>query len=88
MRPAHGLVALHGADVVPVSALGLQAGNSTQGHRFEATVNPVVLHNADSYAQQLRDQGAVIASFAERRADIVQQLKQAADKVGGEGISY
>ena len=83
VRPAHGLVALHGADVVPVSALGLQAGNSTQGHRFEATVNPVVLHNADSYAQQLRDQGAVIASFAERRADIVQQLKQAANKVGG-----
>ena len=83
VRPAHGLVALHGADVVPVSALGLHAGNSTQGHRFEATVNPVVLHNADSYAQQLRDQGAVIASFAERRADIVHQLKQAADKVGG-----
>ena len=83
VRPAHGLVALHGADVVPVSALGLHAGNSTQGHRFEATVNPVVLHNADSYAQQLRDQGAVIASFAERRADIVQQLKQAANKVGG-----
>ena len=83
VRPAHGLVALHGANVVPVSALGLHAGNSTQGHRFEATVNPVVLHNADSYAQQLRDQGAVIASFAERRADIVQQLKQAADKVGG-----
>ena len=83
VRPAHGLVALHGADVVPISALGLHAGNSTQGHRFEATVNPVVLHNADSYAQQLRDQGAVIASFAERRADIVQQLKQAADKVGG-----
>ena len=83
VRPAHGLVALHGANVVPVSALGLQAGNSTQGHRFEATVNPVVLHNADSYAQQLRDQGAVIASFAERRADIVQQLKQAANKVGG-----
>lgn len=83
VRPAHGLVALHGADVVPVSALGLHAGNSTQGHRFEATVNPVVLHNADSYAQQLRDQGAVIASFAERRADIVQQLKQAASKVGG-----
>jgi hypothetical protein len=26
VRPAHGLVALHGADVVPVSALGLKAG--------------------------------------------------------------
>src|SRR5574344_563711 len=83
VRPAHGLVALHGASVVPVTALGLQAGNSTQGHRFEASVNPVVFKDADSYAQQLRDEGAVVASFAERRADIVQQLKQAADKVGG-----
>ncbi|MEO7106360.1 MAG: glycine--tRNA ligase subunit beta, partial [Rhodoferax sp.] len=26
VRPAHGLVALHGADVVPVQALGLRAG--------------------------------------------------------------
>jgi glycyl-tRNA synthetase beta chain len=43
VRPAHGLVALHGADVVPVTALGLQAGRSTQGHRFEAAVNPVTL---------------------------------------------
>ena len=26
VRPAHGLIALHGADVVPVTALGLAAG--------------------------------------------------------------
>ncbi|MEY3252937.1 MAG: hypothetical protein RL227_1910, partial [Pseudomonadota bacterium] len=32
VRPAHGLVALHGADVVPVQALGLQAGRQTHGH--------------------------------------------------------
>ncbi len=83
VRPAHGLVALHGASVVPVTALGLQAGNSTQGHRFEASANPVVLRDADSYAQQLRDEGAVIASFAERRALIAQQLQVAAAQVGG-----
>ena len=40
VRPAHGLVALHGADVVPVPALGLQAGRQTRGHRFEASVDP------------------------------------------------
>jgi glycyl-tRNA synthetase beta chain len=34
VRPAHGLVALWGSDVVPVSALGLQAGRQTHGHRF------------------------------------------------------
>ncbi|HIV72086.1 MAG TPA: glycine--tRNA ligase subunit beta [Candidatus Aquabacterium excrementipullorum] len=82
VRPAHGLVALHGAAVVPVSALGLKAGNSTQGHRFEAKVSPVVLRDADSYAAQLRDDGAVIASFAERRAEIVRQLQAAAAKAG------
>ena len=83
VRPAHGLVALHGAAVVPVQVLGLQAGNATHGHRFEALVDPVVLPDADSYAATLRAQGAVIASFAERRAAIVQQLNAAAAQVGG-----
>ena len=74
VRPAHGLVALHGADVVPVRALGLQAGRQTRGHRFEAAVDPVVLQHADHYERQLEEQGAVIASFAARRAEIVRQL--------------
>src|SRR5260221_6885817 len=34
VRPAHGLVALHGATVVPIAALGLTAGRITQGHRL------------------------------------------------------
>jgi glycyl-tRNA synthetase beta chain len=83
VRPAHGLVALHGADVVPVQALGLKAGNSTHGHRFEAAVDPVVLKDADSYAATLFKDGAVIASFAERKAEIAKQLASAAVKIGG-----
>ena len=86
VRPAHGLVALHGADVVPVTALGLQAGRLTHGHRFEAAVSPVVLHDADQYAAQLAEQGAVIASFADRRAEIVRQLSRvaaSAEPLGG-----
>ena len=82
VRPAHGLVALHGAEVVPVSALGLQAGRSTRGHRFEAPQPTVVLRDADSYASQLLDEGAVIASFAARRAEIVRQLSAAAAREG------
>ena len=80
VRPAHSLVALHGADIVPINALGLQAGRETQGHRFEAKANPIVLHNADSYTQQLATEGTVIASFAERRAEIMHQLATAAAK--------
>jgi glycyl-tRNA synthetase beta chain len=82
VRPAHGLVALHGAEVVPVSALGLTAGRQTKGHRFEARVDPVVLQDADHYAHQLEQQGAVIAAFEHRRAEIVRQLQHAAAPLG------
>src|SRR3954465_15044101 len=53
VRPAHGLVALHGSEIVPVEVLGLKAGNITHGHRFEAPADPVQLKDADSYASAL-----------------------------------
>ena len=83
VRPAHGLVAMHGSAVVPVKALGLTAGAATHGHRFEAAVDPVVLKDADSYADTLAQDGAVIASFEGRRAEIARQLAAAAAQVGG-----
>ncbi|GKS68364.1 glycyl-tRNA synthetase beta chain [Nitrosomonas sp. PY1] len=78
VRPAHALIALHGADVISVNILGLQSGRETQGHRFEATMQPIVIKEADSYAQQLAAEGAVIASFAERQDEIVRQMTAAA----------
>ena len=86
VRPAHGLVALHGSDVVPVAVLGLNSGRATKGHRFEAAVDPVVIADADSYAATLAKDGAVIASFAERRAEIARQLAAAAALAGGKPI--
>ncbi len=84
VRPAHGLVVLHGTEVlIGVKALGLTAGTATHGHRFEAAVDPVVIRSADDYAAQLREEGAVIASVAERRAEIARQLQAAAERVGG-----
>ncbi|MBS7808103.1 glycine--tRNA ligase subunit beta [Variovorax sp. PCZ-1] len=83
VRPAHSLLALHGSEVVPISALGLKAGNSTQGHRFEAAKSTVVVADADAYANTLEKDGAVIASFEARKAEIVKQLAAAAAKVGG-----
>ncbi len=82
VRPAHGLLALHGAEVVPVTALGLAAGRTTRGHRFEAAQDPITIDHADRYAATLRQQGAVIASFEERRAAIESQLKSAAAQAG------
>jgi glycyl-tRNA synthetase beta chain len=43
-------------------------------------ISPVVLKNADTYAEQLKNDGAVIASFNERRAEIERQLNTAAAK--------
>ena len=82
VRPAHGLVALHGADVVPVTALGLSAGRQTHGHRFEAAIDPVMLLDADHYERQLEEQGAVVACFAARRGEIARQLAAAAAREG------
>ncbi len=87
VRPAHGLVALHGSDVVNVSVLGLNAGRITHGHRFEASKPAIELKDADSYAQQMETEGAVIASFAARRAEIVKQLQAAANKEGLQPIT-
>ncbi|MES2978681.1 MAG: glycine--tRNA ligase subunit beta [Pseudomonadota bacterium] len=83
VRPAHSLVALHGSAIVAVEALGLKAGRTTQGHRFEAALPTVTLEHADSYAATLQRDGAVIASFEARRADIARQLANAAIAVGG-----
>jgi glycyl-tRNA synthetase beta chain len=82
VRPAHGLVALHGADVVQVYALGLVSGRNTRGHRFEASKDPITVDHADDYTRVLREQGAVIASFSERRAEIVRQLQAKAAEQG------
>ena len=82
VRPAHSLVALHGTEIVPVSILGLDAGRETYGHRFEASMQPLILKNAGDYAQQLKNGGAVIASFEERRNNIATQLAAVAGNTG------
>ncbi len=83
VRPAHRLLALHGSKVVAIQALGLQSSNLTEGHRFESSGEPFEIRDADSYEEQMSRQGAVIASFEARRAEIVRQLAEAAAQVGG-----
>lgn len=80
VRPAHGLVALFGADVVPVSALGLAAGRETLGHRF-MSAGPVSFTDADAYAATLAERGNVVASFEGRRDEIARQLQDHAARL-------
>jgi glycyl-tRNA synthetase beta chain len=81
VRPAHGLVVLHGARVVPASALGLQSGGLTHGHRFQGEADIELPHAAD-YESLLAERGRVIASFAQRRARIESRLRERAAALG------
>ncbi len=90
VRPAHGLVALHGAEVVEVRALGLAAGRVVQGHRFQGA-RDIVLAGAEEYEGRLRSEGGVIADFDARREEIARQLEVAARATGsslGAGAGY
>jgi glycyl-tRNA synthetase beta chain len=77
VRPARRLVALHGPAVVPVTALGLEAGRTTLGHRFLSR-GDIAIATAEAYAPTLEAEGKVIPSFAARRANIVVALEGAA----------
>ena len=80
VRPVHGLILLHGTSIVPGEVLGLASGRSTLGHRFLAS-GDIVVDNPAAYAPSLLA-GKVIASFADRRAAIAEQLAAAAGKLG------
>ncbi|CAH2786905.1 MAG: Glycyl-tRNA synthetase beta chain (EC [uncultured Caballeronia sp.] len=74
VRPVHGLIALHGRHIVPVSALGVDSSDTTLGHRFMSEVT-VAISNADDYASTLRSKGKVVANFDDRRESIRTQLQ-------------
>jgi glycyl-tRNA synthetase beta chain len=76
VRPAHGLVALHGTEVVAIEALGLKAGRTTHGHRFQGA-RDIELANAAAYETALEREGRVIASFTKRRDEIRRRLDDA-----------
>lgn len=77
VRPAHKLIALLDSEVIPVSALGLQSGNVTVGHRFLSS-GDIVIADATSYASTLEAQGKVIASYTKRKEAIRAELLKTA----------
>src|SRR4051812_33293522 len=81
VRPAHGLIALHGSELVPVTLLGLKADRIAHGHRFQG-VKDIPIATADAYIEALAAHGNVMASFDERGAEIARQLKQKASSLG------
>jgi glycyl-tRNA synthetase beta chain len=69
VRPVHKIIALHGADIIPLSLLGLSSDRITKGHRF-LSAGEVSISHADDYAAALKTEGKVIASVSERKEQI------------------
>ncbi|QJR80984.1 glycine--tRNA ligase subunit beta [Alteromonas pelagimontana] len=76
IRPVHTLCVLYGAEVVPLSALGLTSGRTVLGHRFHGN-GSFELDHADNYAQALKAQ-FVVADFNERVEAIRNALENTA----------
>lgn len=82
VRPVHWVVLLFGGDIVDAEVLGVRSGRVTRGHRFHHP-EPIELADGGEYEAKLRAPGHVIASFAERRARIAEQVRDAAHSLGG-----
>ena len=81
VRPAHGLVVMHGDDVISATTLGLQAGRITHGHRFQGA-NNVEVDSATRYEGLLREYGKVEPIFWNRCEMIRNQLHEKANSLG------
>ena len=82
VRPVHWLVVMHGADVIPLTILDIESGNTTRGHRFHSD-GELTIDHANNYEQILNDNGHVVASFAKRQAMITEQVNQLASNING-----
>lgn len=83
VRPVKWVVALFGDEIVECNLLGIDAGRKTRGHRFHYD-HQIEIINAADYAETLRTPGYVVASFAERREMIRQQVIAEAAKINGQ----
>jgi glycyl-tRNA synthetase beta chain len=81
IRPAKGLIVLHGSAVLPCMVLGMSSTATTLGHRFLSD-KPVIVKDSAHYIDSLK-QAKVIASFATRSQLIEAQLCAAASAIGG-----
>jgi glycyl-tRNA synthetase beta chain len=83
-RPVRWLVALLGADVLPLEVFGVAAGRRSRGHRILAPGWFEIASPAD-YAGALRER-AVLVDPDERRGAVATTLEAAARALGGRAI--
>jgi glycyl-tRNA synthetase beta chain len=80
-RPIHWIVALLGAEVIPVVFGDVRSGRTTYGHRF-VSAGPIELAAPLEYVDRLRA-ASVIADPGERLALLLDRTRTAVQRAGG-----
>lgn len=82
IRPVHTVTMLMGSELIEGELLGIKSARTIRGHRFMG-VDTLELDHADNYLSALKEQGKVLADYAERKAIIKAGAEAAAAKIGG-----
>ena len=80
-RPIQWLLALYDGKVVPLVLEGVQAGDTTRGHRFMAP-EPFAVSNLETYLNGL-EKRFVLADPVQRKTLVIEAVQQAVDTYGG-----
>ena len=78
VRPLHGILCLLGGKVVPFAWAGVEASNTTRGHRFHGN-EPFKVTSFEDYGTKLKD-AKVLLPASERAAMIHEQAQALAKK--------
>ena len=82
IRPVHTVTMLLGEELIEGEILGVASARTIRGHRFLGEKEFEIQH-ADQYPQLLREKGAVVADFNERKAEILAKSQAKATALGG-----
>lgn len=85
VRPVHWAVLLFGSELIPATILGVETGKHTFGHRF---LHPekIELTSPHEYASKLFQEGYVLASFSERKAQIKKLVELEGEKLNAQAV--
>ncbi len=77
VRPLHGILCLLGGKVVPFAWAGVEASNTTRGHRFHGNT-PFTITSFEDYGTKLRE--AKVLLPAPERAEMIREQAEALAK--------
>jgi glycyl-tRNA synthetase beta chain len=75
-RPIRWLLALYGKQVIPFEIESLTSSNCTYGLR-SISPGPIVIDDADTFFEKLKNDGKVISSVLQRRQKILSSIEKA-----------